>query len=325
MICFGRVVCLVAGCVLFNYFTIDFANAQDVNESHDEQAFEIPELEKPFWKNAQDFVDAYAARDAKAIGELFTEEAEFLDELGVRVEGRDAIVNRFEQAFANSPDALIESIDITKVKYLGDSVALEEGFVMSSESEDMPRTSNKYAAIHQKGDDGVWRISILKDFPREESGRTEQLAQLSWMVGEWVNESSDTLVETTCRWSDDQNYLLRQFVVKTADGREMSGVQRIGWDPIRKKLRSWTFDSEGGFFSGYWARTSDGWLITSEGVSADGEPVVASATYQLVSFDRIVWQYKTLIVGDSVTDSHAPVTMVKKSPVPALDVSAKSE
>lgn len=298
-----------------------FVFAQTEKKVDSQSSFKIPESEKPFWNSAQEFVDAYANRDAQAIGQLFTEDAEFLDELGVRSHGRDAIVSRFTEAFSISPDVLIESIDITSVKYLGDSVALEEGLVISSESIDHARTSNKYAAIHQKGEDGNWRIAILKDFPREHLGRGEQLAQLSWMIGEWVNESADTIVETTCDWSDDGNYLLRKFDVKTADGREMSGVQRTGWDPIHKKLRAWTFDSEGGFFNGFWTRTDNGWLLTSAGVSSEGETVTSSAIYHIVSSERLTWNYQSLVVGDEIRGGREPVTMVRKSPKPALNLS----
>lgn len=283
--------------------------------------FEIPDKEQPFWESAQKFVDAYAERDADAIGELFTEDADFLDELGVRTVGRDAIVERFREAFAGSPAALIESIDIVNVKHLGDSVAIEEGMVISSVDENSPRTANKYAAIHLKGDDGVWRISVLKDFPREDLGRHEQLAQLAWLIGDWVNESSDSVVETTCRWSEDGNYLLRKFDIRTAAGNEMSGVQRVGWDPVHKKLRSWTFDSEGGFFSGFWTQTDDGWVLTSAGVTADGETTTATAVYRIIDREMLTWRYEKLIVGDEIRSEMEPVTMVRRSPRPALEVS----
>ena len=51
----------------------------------------IPAEERPFWDSAQQFLDAYARRDAAAIGGLFTEDAEFVDEFGERTQGRAAI------------------------------------------------------------------------------------------------------------------------------------------------------------------------------------------------------------------------------------------
>ena len=44
----------------------------------------------------------------------------------------------------------------------------------------------------------------------------------------------------------------------------------VFWDPALKKLRSWTFDSEGGFFNGLWTKDGNQWLLTSAGVKADG-------------------------------------------------------
>ncbi len=295
-----------------------FSLAQDVAAPEEkEAAFEIPENEKPFWESAQRFVDAYAKRDATAIGELFTEDAEFLDELKVRTSGRAAIVARFEEAFAGSSGVLIDSIHIDGVRSLGDSVAIEEGTVIASASANQPRHHNRYVAIHHKSDDGVWRIAILKDFPREEMGRVEQLSQLSWMVGEWINEDSKSVVNTQCDWSEDGNYLLRRFTVQMNDGRQMSGTQRTGWDSVHKKLRSWTFDSEGGFFSGFWTRTDDGWILTSAGVSASGETVTSTAIYKIIDAEMLTWQYSNLIIGDDVRGGSEPVTMVRRPPSPS--------
>ena len=38
------------------------------------------------------------------------------------------------------------------------------------------------------------------------------------MLGEWVNESDDGIVKTHCKWSDNGNFLLREFDVKV-EGR----------------------------------------------------------------------------------------------------------
>jgi hypothetical protein len=50
----------------------------------------------------------------------------------------------------------------------------------------------------------------------------------------------------------------------------MAGMQIIGWDPVAKHIRSWTFDSDGGFSEGVWTRKDDRWMIRKTGVLADG-------------------------------------------------------
>ncbi len=297
-------------------------NAQEAPRSED-QEFKIPAKEEPFWKSAQAFVDAYAERDSKKIGDLFTEDAEFLDELGVRTHGREAIVARFEEAFAGGSQSLIEEINIEKVRHLSETVAIEEGNVVASSGPGKPRSTNHYAAIHKKGKDGVWRIEILKDFPRKSLGRGEQLTQLSWMIGEWVNEDSRAKVFTECKWSEDGNYLLRKFVVRTHDGRELSGVQRTGWDPIHKKLRSWTFDSDGGFMSGFWTQLNGNWILTSAGVTSAGETVTSTAVYRILDAETVKWHFENLIVGDEVRPASDPVTMVRRPPTPQVSEAAQ--
>ena len=50
------------------------------------------------------FIKAYNARDAKALGELFTPDAEIEDEDGEVTRGRDAIVARFARIFGERPE-----------------------------------------------------------------------------------------------------------------------------------------------------------------------------------------------------------------------------
>jgi uncharacterized protein (TIGR02246 family) len=291
------------------------AGAQE-KPAPEKAAEQIPTEEKPFWDSAQAFVDAYAKRDSAAIGMLFTKDAEFYDEFGELTEGRDAIAAMFQDVFDSAADALIDEIRIERVRHITDDVALEEGIVVSSEAADSPHFQSRYVALHTKGEDGKWRINTLKDYPRENVSRRDQLQQLAWLVGEWVNEDPNTVVHTKCDWSADGNYLLREFTVQTQDDREMNGRQRIGWDPALKKLRSWTFDSEGGFFNGLWTKDKNRWLLTSAGVSANGATVTATSVYTPVDNEMITWQYRSLIVGGDVRTASEPVTMVKRPPAP---------
>lgn len=282
-----------------------------------ESPLEVAEEHKPFLASAQAFVDAYAKRDAIAIGNMFTADAEFLDEFGELTQGREAIAAVFENVFINSQNASIDEIAIDRIRKITDRVVMEEGTVLASESPDHLRTQSRYVALHTLEADGKWRINSLKNLPAVPLGRKEQLVQLSWLTGDWVNEDDDSVVHTTCGWSEDGNYLLRRFNVQTRDGKEMNGVQRIGWDPARKKIRSWTFDSQGGFFSGLWTRHGKEWLLTSSGVTARGETVTATTAYTLHDAEMVTWQYRSLIVAGDVRENMSPVTMVKRPPPPS--------
>ena len=91
--------------------------------------------------------------------------------------------------------------------------------------------------------------------------------------------------------------------------------QRIGWDPVANCIRSWVFDSEGGFGQSVWTRDGDTWIIKATGVRPDGK--TGSATNLLVRAgkDAYVWRSTDRIVGDEV---RAPieVKVVRKPPQP---------
>jgi len=290
--------------------------SQDPQNSKDEEQFTIPAAEKPFWESAQAFVDAYSNRDAKAIGELFTEDAEFLDEFGEMTKGREAIIEMFQDVFDTGAQAMIEQIHIDRVKPINESVVFETGEIVASDYLNGPVYRNGYVAIHLKGDDGKWRINTLKDRPREEGNRRDQLEQLSWLVGSWVNEDDESVVHTDCEWSEDGNFLLRNFTVETYDGRTLKGVQRIGWDAKQKKLKSWTFDSEGGHLTGEWTRDGNRWLLVNSGVNAEGKSVSGTAVYTVIDEEMITWQLQNMIIGEEIVSEGPLVTMVRPPPAP---------
>jgi len=67
------------------------------------------------------------------------------------------------------------------------------------------------------------------------------------------------MVVTTYKWADDKRFILSDFTVQVGGNPAMTGSQRIGWDPLRKQIRSWVFDSQGGFAEGLWAREGNRW------------------------------------------------------------------
>ena len=280
---------------------------------------DIPQVEQPFWENAQAFVDAYALRDTASIGELFTEDAEFYDEFGERTISRSAIEELFGDVFEASPESMISEIHLERVRLITDNVALEEGRTTAIASSGATPQTSRYVALHVKEEDGVWRIDTLKSFGEQTDDRQQQLGQLIWLIGDWMSEQSDSVVQTTCRWSDDGNFLLRSFQIQIEGETAMSGVQRIGWDPLRKQLRSWTFDSEGGFFEGLWSRNGNQWIVVSQGVTATGEPASGTAVYTVVDEEMLTWEYRNLLVGNELRENNEPVVMVRRPPSPATE------
>src|SRR5262245_16339991 len=76
-------------------------------------------------KSDDAYVEAYNKHDAKAVAELWSPEAVYVDpDTGEEADGREAIQKEFEQTFAESGDAKLE-LDVKAIKFLSPNVAVE--------------------------------------------------------------------------------------------------------------------------------------------------------------------------------------------------------
>ena len=140
------------------------------------------------------------------------------------------------------------------------------------------------------------------------------------MLGEWVNESDDGIVKTSCTWSDDGNFLLREFDVKVEGRIALRGTQRIGWDAQRKQFRMWVFDDRGGFADGLVLRDGDRWIIKASGVRSDGRSVSTTNAFTAVGKDRILWETLERSIGGEVVPGTDQFYLVRPRPRPASEI-----
>jgi hypothetical protein len=158
-------------------------------------------------------------------------------------------------------------------------------------------------------------LESVRETSLPEASPHEQLKQLEWLVGEWLDESPTEVVEHSFKWSEDGHYLLGTFVVQWEGLPAMKGDVRIGWDPLTKQIKSWIFDTEGGRAEGVWTRVDDGWVVKMTGVRPDG--TTASATNSYVPLRRDQYQYSSVdrIVGGQ-QEPDQTVRIVRKPPQP---------
>jgi uncharacterized protein (TIGR02246 family) len=273
---------------------------------------------------AETFAKAYVARDAKAIAAHFTPDAEYVDERGNLFEGRQAIEDALTTFFAENPGYQLD-VDIDTIRFLSPGVAIEDGTTTLTHPEGAATDYSHYTTVHVKTA-GKWlTASVREHAPKDRREHRAQLQPLEWLLGDWVDEDDDSIVEFTCQAVDNGNFLLRQFTVKIAGEEAMSGTQRIGWDPISGKLRAWIFDSEGGHAEGTWHRDEDSWILKTTGVTADGQTASGTSIYTFVSEHLMTWQ----AVDHEVAGVHLPdsevVTIVRKPPTPEFPDSPQAK
>jgi uncharacterized protein (TIGR02246 family) len=260
------------------------------------------------------FVKAYNEKDAQALGALFTPDAEIEDEDGEVTRRRDAIVSRFSGIFKESgADRL--AVDTDTLRFLGTDIAIEQGTASITMGAGKPPQTNRYSVIYAR-QGGRWLHARIRDEQPDEVAPHKQLQQLEWMLGEWVNESDDGIVKTRCTWSDDGNFLLRDFDVKIEGRIALRGTQRIGWDAQRKQFRMWVFDDRGGFAEGLLSRDGERWITNASGVRSDGQSVATTSAFTAIGKDRILWETLERTVGGQAVPGTDQYFLVRPAPLP---------
>lgn len=117
------------------------------------------------------------------------------------------------------------------------------------------------------------------------------LGTLDWLVGDWEGGGKLGRIEFSCRFTKNNAFLIRSFrVIKGETEVVMSGMQLIGWDPAAKSIRSWTFDSDGGFGEDHWTQKEQFYTSRSKYTLPDGGIGAALNSMAYVDDETFVWQ-----------------------------------
>ncbi|HET6425900.1 MAG TPA: nuclear transport factor 2 family protein [Planctomycetaceae bacterium] len=269
--------------------------------------------EKAIRKVVRQVEEAFNKHDVEALTSYFSRHGEIIDAGGRISQGSEKIADVFKSVFQQFPDAEM-NIEIESVRVLGDSIAIEEGTTrvvhVPGEAEEVAR----YAVVYTK-EGGDWKMISARDLPTE-AATDDHLRQLEWLVGDWIDESDESVVMTSYRWSANERYLVGQFHVETEEEGVLDGSVHIGWDPQLKQLRSWVFDSEGGFATGLWARNDDMWIVKLTGVLADGRTSTCTYRMRRLSGDHAEVDSRDRVIGGVLIDDSDPVTIVRRGPSP---------
>jgi uncharacterized protein (TIGR02246 family) len=258
------------------------------------------------------FVEFYNARKIDELIGLFAADARFVARDGSETNGQEEIRQAFEETFSSSPQGKI-SVSVDSIRFLTPEVAVEEGATNLFPDGETLTTSSRYSVLHLKKE-GRWRMQSVRVVEEEVLSAYAQLQALEWLVGDWVDEGRDDVVETSFRWDENKSFLLEEFRVVREGSVVLKGSQRIGWDPRTKQIRSWIFDTSGGFGQALWSPTGvDSWICKAEGVSSEGEMASATRRLSRVSQDLAVASSTDRILANEPLPS-VETTMVRKPP-----------
>lgn len=147
---------------------------------------------------------------------------------------------------------------------------------------------------------------------KTEAAPETPLDTLDWLVGDWVDTSDNISVEFSCHFTKNGTFLLRSFNILTAKNVSLTGMQLIAWDPAKQTIRSWTYDSKGGFGEEVWSQSGNRYTIRSKYTLADGGIGAQTQVVNFIDNNKFTWKsVNREIDGEFLADTEE-VVLVRK-------------
>jgi uncharacterized protein (TIGR02246 family) len=261
-------------------------------------------------KLTQAMIQAFEKRDAAAIAAHWTEGGEFVHNDGEPVRGRAEIQKgyaEFFKALKGQPKLEIQS---DALRFPSADVAVKETTLrLKNDDGEVVASGRQETVLVREG--GRWKVAVVREWDRD-LGLDVGLKELQWLIGTWRAVTKDRAVTITYAWDENKAFIRGKFTVKEGTKVIESGTELIGKDNAAGVIRSWVFQSDGGFGGGAWARDGKKWSIDVHGVRVDGRQLTATVIYIPVDPDTVTWQaVNQALDGVPVADTQ-PIKVTKQ-------------
>lgn len=257
------------------------------------------------------YTKAYNAADINALAALWAPDCDFVDHRGRRYSGRDEITALFRKALVDGRGYQIK-MTVSARRFLKPDLAMDDGVLELSEPSGEKETG-RYVTLWTKSD-GKWLVQSVRDMPSDpekKAGGQNPLNDLQFLVGEWTQEGSSDSITISCDWKVPGKFLVQNFKVKSNDST-YDVVVWIGWDPVERKVRSWYFDSTGGFGEATWQQRGNAWRAATLGILADGQTSTSTSEWIPAEGNALVWKSIGVEVeGQPVADTEVKYSRKK--------------
>lgn len=255
---------------------------------------------------ASAYREALAKGDAAAVKAAWVADGDIVDGWGNRLQPDDLTASDAEPTGAGRPRPEFRSSE-TELRFITADVAVEDGTVDVVLPGMQTSIEGWFSALWVRSG-GSWKLAGLRESERPVAADADMLTDLDWMVGEWtlaVEEAaapngaaapaSQPATTMRVRWDASRAFLVRDIRTPAAeaDSDAASGLevhQRIGWDPVVRRIRSWSFATDGSRSEATWFRDGDSWVAVQTGIMPDGRQDSVVNIYSHDGRDRCVWR-----------------------------------
>lgn len=255
-------------------------------------------------------IQAFNSRDAAAMAANWTADAEYLRNEGDPVRGRDAIQKGYAEFFKKLTGKSNVEVQTDNLRFpSADTAYTEVTLRLKNEAGEVIGSSWRNTLLVRE--DGKWKVAMVTEWDRDNS-IDDTLNDLSWLIGTWSMDTPDRKVTITYEWDEKKTFIRGKFTAKQGDKPAESGTQFFGKDNANGGIRSWVFQSDGGYGDGVWTRDGKKWMVDFSGVSAEGKKLSATVVYMRVDADTFTWQaVEQTVDGQPVADTQ-PIKVSKQ-------------
>lgn len=237
------------------------------------------------------YTDAVNKKDFEALARLWSENGEHIDDEGTLTKGRGKIVEMLKGLLAKA-DKISVKLASTNARFLGGEVLLVDGVAEVRNGDNSSKS--EFESIWVKNG-AAWQLSRVRELAAPEAGADSNygfLKELEWLAGDWTAEAKNYSVSLNVKWTKNKNFLIAEQTVKAQDKEAVTVTKIIGWDPARESLRTWVFDSEGGFGGSLVARDGNVWIEATETLTRQGGEGTAKTTIKFIDDNSFEWVSK---------------------------------
>ncbi|HEY4309264.1 MAG TPA: nuclear transport factor 2 family protein [Pirellulales bacterium] len=248
-------------------------------------------------------------KDVDAVTAYWTPDADYVDQLGrvYKIHAGLALAKKLSQEAFHLAHLAPQTETLT-VRFVTPDVAIEDGSFERIGSLAGPAPQGRYTAVWVKRE-GRWLIDGVRESPVRVEDSTVALDDLGWLIGDWVAEGPHVSAEISCSWGQDQSFIVTHLKMRPATGEPFSSTQLIGWDPKEQRIRSFMFDSRGGFNEGVWTNEGDGWVVKSAASHPNGKRTTSTKIYSRIDENTAIWEsIDDDVAGEPTVDLRLRIT-----------------
>lgn len=254
------------------------------------------------------FTENFNQQDSAKLANLWSDDGVY--QIGDKtITGKTAIEGYFKNLFQTLGKAQLES----KI----DRVDVEDGKATLDGQSTVKKASGEMSKSHIDADlvnvGGKWLIQSLEEtlIPFAPT-HYEQLKELSWLIGSWQDNDKTANASSTYQWDYNKNFILEQFTYSTPDSEPLKVLQIIGWDPSVKRIRSWIFDSDGGFGRAFWVKDGTTWNASAAHILPDGRKSSSIHVYHQQGDNAYTYSSESREVDGVILPNSGPYKVVRK-------------